>query len=31
MYKWYEFAKLVGIDDDITSVKLAELYASVEK
>ena len=29
MYKWYEYAKLIGLDDDITSVKLAELYASV--
>jgi hypothetical protein len=31
MYKWYEFAKLVALDDDITSVKLAELYSSVKK
>ena len=31
MYRWYEYAKLVGSDDDITSVKLAELYGSVQK
>jgi hypothetical protein len=31
MYKWYEYAKLISLEDDVTSVKLAELYASVQK
>jgi len=31
MHKWYEYAKLIGSVDDITSIKLAELYASIQK